>query len=267
MENEQIRETVKRGYGEVAACGTGCCGGSPNRAHAVELGYDEEALREIPEDANLGLGCGNPTAIAELQPGQVVLDLGSGAGMDAFLAASKVGDSGQVIGVDMTPEMLARARNLAAQRGVSHFVEFRRGLIEELPVVDESVDVILSNCVINLSVEKEKVFSEAFRVLKPGGRVAISDICLSEELPASVLGEENAYTACISGALLFEEYRRIMEEAGFVEIEATRSDAGFLLDGACADPLLKGALEGISEEDLEAARAALWSYKFTARKP
>lgn len=271
MSSSDTREKVREGYGEVArrAGATSCCGPSvDNRGeHARTLGYEEIDLGAIPEEANLGLGCGNPSAIAALAPGEVVVDLGSGAGMDAFLAASKVGEEGQVIGVDMTPEMLARARDLASERGVSHFVEFRRGYIEDLPVTDESVDVILSNCVINLSPDKPTVFAETFRILKAGGRLAISDICLTAPLPEEVRDSDGAYVACISGAMLAADYQTAIEDAGFVDVEWTRTDASALFDGCCVDPVLQEAIEQLPAERLEEIRESLWSYKFSARKP
>jgi len=205
---DAVRATVRAAYAAVANRGTSCCGPSccsPNTAkqtHAVWLGYAAEDLDGIPEDANLGLGCGNPTALAGLRPGEVVLDLGSGAGIDALIAAEKVGPSGRVIGVDTTPEMLERARNNATKMGISRRVEFREGIIEELPVVSGSVDVVISNCVINLSPDKPRVFREMFRVLKAGGRVAVSDICLREPLPADIVALTEAYVGCIAGAML-----------------------------------------------------------------
>lgn len=274
MNEETIRENVKSSYGKVAQRTSSCCGPSSccddatnARKQAIHIGYAEDDLAAIPEDANLGLGCGNPTAIAALRPGETVVDLGSGAGMDAFLAASKVGDSGHVIGVDMTTEMLARARNTASQRGLSHYVEFRQGMIEELPVTDASVDVILSNCVINLSPDKKRVFAEAFRVLKPGGRLAVSDIVLSEPLPETLIDVGAGYAACISGAMLAEDYERAMVDAGFVDIETSRTDAAFLIDGVCSDPLFEEAIKGVDPADLEVAREVLWSYRYFARKP
>ena len=268
MKNDEIRNQVRAGYGKVAGRSGNCCGGGESdERHAVQIGYGKEELEAIPEEANLGLGCGNPSAIAELSCGEVVLDLGSGAGMDAFLAASKVGESGHVIGVDMTSEMLGRARDASSRRGVSHFVEFRHGFIEELPVVDESVDVILSNCVINLSPDKERVFEEAYRVLKPGGRLAVSDICLSAPLPESILDIEAAYLACISGAMLAEDYEEAMKKAGFRNIEAERSDASAIIDGVCCDPVFRDSVDSISAEELEEVRERIWSYRYTAEKP
>lgn len=268
MNSDEIREQVKAGYGELARrSGGGCCDVSADgEGHAIEIGYDEADLEVIPEEANLGLGCGNPSAIADLAEGEVVLDLGSGAGMDAFLAASKVGESGHVIGVDMTPEMLGRARDTASRRGVSHFVDFRRGVIEQLPVTDDSVDVVLSNCVINLSPDKERVFKEIYRVLKPGGRLAVSDICLTAPLPESVHEVDAAYIACISGAVLAEDYERAMTRAGFKQIEVERQDASAVIDGACADPVLGEAVDKFSDEELEAMREHVWSYRYTAEK-
>jgi ubiquinone/menaquinone biosynthesis C-methylase UbiE len=177
-------------------------------------------LSQIPEGANLGLGCGNPQGIAALSPGETVLDLGSGGGIDCFLAAQQVGDSGWVIGVDMTPQMLARARANAAKSGVRN-VEFRLGEIEHLPVSDASVDVILSNCVVNLSPDKPAVFREAFRVLKPGGRLAISDMVAKGPLPAEVRADLDSYTGCIGGAAEISELKEMLSQAGFVDVRIT----------------------------------------------
>ena len=273
MATRDIRDSVRDGYDQVvkdskdsSCCGPACCVGGDREKRARDLGYSEIDLADIPDEANLGLGCGNPTAIAALSPGEVVLDLGSGAGMDAFLAASKVGETGRVIGVDMTPEMLGRARDAASRRGVSQFVEFRRGYIEDLPVIDNSVDVVISNCVINLSPDKQKVFQEAYRVLKPGGRLAVSDICLSAPLPESIRQQEAAYVACISGAMLAEDFERAIKEAGFVNIAAEPRDASALLDGTCCDPVLSEAIDELDPDDLKAARDRLWSYLYTAEK-
>lgn len=207
--------------GEPAAscCGTapaaiGCCGAS---AQARTLGYTDADIAAVPEGANLGLGCGNPLAIASLMPGQTVLDLGAGAGFDAFLAARAVGPSGRVIGVDMTPEMVAKAR-ANAKAGSYALVEFRLGEIEALPVADASIDVIISNCVINLCPDKRPVYREAFRVLKPGGRIAVSDVVAREELAEDVKRDLALYSGCLAGATLQTELHAILAQAGFIDI-------------------------------------------------
>src|SRR5215475_10022831 len=214
-----IREEVRRRYGatargETSSCGEGCC----TSTSADTLGYSAEESAIAPEAANLGLGCGNPLAIASLQPGQTVLDLGSGAGFDCFLAARAVGPSGTVIGVDMTHEMLAKARENAKKNGFSN-VEFRLGEIEALPVADESVDVIISNCVINLSPEKARVFTEAYRVLKPGGQLAVADMVATAPLPGEIKGDWAADTGCMAGASQISEVEKMLREAGFNKIK------------------------------------------------
>ena len=193
-----------------------CC--APSQITSKAIGYSTEELGAIPDGADLGLGCGNPTALASLKEGEVVLDLGSGAGIDCFLAASRVGKNGKVIGVDMTPEMLERARENARKGGYTN-VDFRLGEIENLPVADNSVDVVISNCVINLSPNKNRVFREAYRVLKPGGRVMVSDIVLLKELPEAIRNSVAAYTACVSGASRKEEYLATVAAAGFEDVE------------------------------------------------
>jgi arsenite methyltransferase len=223
--SEGIREEVRRRYaatvrGESSSCGDACC----TSTSADALGYANEQLAIAPEAANLGLGCGNPLAIASLQPGQTVLDLGSGAGFDCFLAARAVGPSGKVIGVDMTEEMLAKARENAQKNRFSN-VEFRFGEIEALPVADETVDVIISNCVINLSPEKARVFREAYRVLKPGGRLAVADIVATATLPDEVRGDWAAYTGCMAGASQISDLEEMLRQAGFVEIKIAPKDA------------------------------------------
>jgi arsenite methyltransferase len=223
MDADKKRAVIKKKYGEIAMSGSSCCGSSAccGNSSAVELsksiGYTGDQILSFA-DANMGLGCGNPTAFAEIKLGDVILDLGSGAGFDCFLAAEKVGSSGKVNGVDMTPEMLKKAKENALKYGYSN-VEFRFGDIEALPVENKSVDIIISNCVINLAPDKEKVFREAFRVLKPGGRMYLSDMVLLGELPEDLMNNEDLLAGCVAGALLKEEYLRLLKEAGFsVEI-------------------------------------------------
>ncbi len=215
------RAVVREKYGAVAeggSCGCGCCAAPADDASALEsLGYTAEQRAAIPEGADLGLGCGNPLAHAELRPGETVLDLGSGAGIDCFLAAREVGPSGRVIGVDMTPAMLERARaNRARVDAVN--VEFRLGEIENLPVADASVDAIISNCVVNLSPEKPRVFREALRVLKPGGRLIVSDLVLTRPLGDELRRNVDLYVGCVAGAAQKDEYVRLIREAGFGDV-------------------------------------------------
>ena len=217
---DEVRALVRDHYGRIAetpkaACAPGCCGANPDASAA--LGYSAEEMAAAPEGANLGLGCGNPQAIAALRPGETVLDLGSGAGFDSFLAARQVGSAGRVIGVDMTPSMLTRARENAGKVGATN-VEFRLGEIERLPVADGTVDVILSNCVINLSPDKPAVFREAFRVLKPGGRLAISDVVALQPIPAELRTQAEAISACVAGAALATDVERWLTEAGFTSV-------------------------------------------------
>ncbi|MFQ5863875.1 MAG: arsenite methyltransferase [bacterium] len=218
MIEEKIKTVVREGYAKIAQQGSSCCGSSNSTADiSKRVGYTEDELKAVPENANLGLGCGNPVALASLTEGETVVDLGSGAGFDCFLAANKVGKHGKVIGVDMTPEMLDKART-NAKKGDYTNVEFRLGEIENLPVADNFADVVISNCVINLSPDKRRVFIEAFRVLKPGGRVMISDIVLTKELPDFIKNSIEAYIGCVSGAMLKDEYIEIIKQAGFQEI-------------------------------------------------
>jgi len=221
-----LRQIVRDRYAKVSGgcCGnhqspSSCCGSLPNGIEDINLlmGYSKKELGSISDGANLGLGCGNPTTIGNLKPGEVVLDLGSGGGFDCFLAAKKVGETGRVIGVDMTPEMLTRARENAEKMKVSN-VEFRLGEIEHLPVADNSVDIIISNCVINLSPEKGQVFRDAFRVLKPGGRLAISDMVATAEMPLEMRQQVALMTGCIAGAEHVDRLRELLCEAGFGEI-------------------------------------------------
>jgi len=214
MRKEETKKALREGYAKVAKQDRSCCVpvnsccGSTDLAQNISksIGYTEEELKAVPEGANLGLGCGNPVALASLREGETVLDLGSGAGFDCFLAAGKVGENGKVIGVDMTPEMLEKARE-NARKGNYANVEFRLGEIENLPAANNSVDVVISNCVINLAPDKRKVFTEAFRVLKPGGRLMISDMVLLKELPDFIKNSIEAYIGCLSGAIMRDEYR------------------------------------------------------------
>ncbi|ODN04891.1 putative arsenite methyltransferase [Orchesella cincta] len=238
MEEVTVKNAVRKAYAEVAEknsagedCGnTKSCCGAPKQTdieYNKELGYSEDEVKGVIDGANMGLGCGNPTALAALKPGEIVVDLGSGGGFDCFLAAKRVGKTGHVIGIDMTPEMISKAR-LNAKKGNYENVEFRLGEIEHLPVADNSVDVIISNCVLNLSTDKPQVLRECGRVLKTGGRVAISDIVATSELPEKIKQDLALYSGCMAGATPINQLRESLESAGFVNIkidvkEATRN--------------------------------------------
>jgi arsenite methyltransferase len=269
-----IRETVKDRYGKIAEEKTSCCGpglsccGSMGQAGeiGIQIGYTADELKTVPGDSNLGLGCGNPTALASLAAGEVVLDLGSGGGLDCFLAASKVGDGGRVIGVDMTPEMIRLARKNAAEGGHGN-VEFRLGEIEKLPVESESVDVIISNCVINLSPDKKRTFREAFRVLRPGGRLAISDTVLLKPLPEEIRQDINAYVGCVAGALLKQDYLEAISAAGFRDIQVLE-EKPFNIMAIATDPVLKGLIERfrLSEAEIRDVVGSIASIQVEAGK-
>lgn len=235
---DDIRTNVRENYAKVAlklnstqGCCTpvpSCCDPSENQNISIDeiskkMGYTQEELSSIPDGANMGLSCGNPQAIADLKSGEVVVDLGSGGGFDCFLAAPKVGKTGRVIGIDMTPEMISKARRNAEKPGFEQ-VEFRLGEIEHMPVADNSADVIISNCVINLSPNKAQVFDEAYRILKTGGRLAISDVVLTATLPENYLSDMNLYSGCISGAVSIEEYEGLLKDAGFTNISIEPKD-------------------------------------------
>jgi arsenite methyltransferase len=245
MDSEKMRETVRRGYTQIAegtsqGCGCGC-GGSAGQL-AVGLGYSCEELAMLPEQANMGLSCGNPTALAGLQPGQVVLDLGSGGGFDVFIAASKVGLTGRAIGVDMTAEMLQKSRKSIASftknTGLNN-VEFRLGEIEHLPVADQSVDVVISNCVINLSPDKPQVWREIARVLKPGGKACISDLAIKKILPPEVADSVAAMVGCVAGAVLIAETLRMAQQAGLKNIRIHEKKYNLDVMADCKDPLYR----------------------------
>src|SRR5210317_836480 len=249
-DKEDIRQAVRERYGQVARSGalssiagqeTSCCGQSgPSTENASAasccgsqeitsqqlstlMGYSKEDIESAPEGANMGLGCGNPVALASLKPGETVVDLGSGGGFDCFLAAKQVGETGQVIGVDMTPEMITKARKNAAKTGTKN-VEFRLGEIEHLPVADNSTDLIMSNCVINLSPDKLEVYREAYRILKPGGRLSISDVLATATLPDEIQKNLALVAACVGGAETFDDTEKILKEVGFQNIKITAND-------------------------------------------
>ena len=239
----KIRESVMGNYKKVALSNeepknisSECCGASKIKNYdsiSADMGYSSTECNNVPDGSNLGLGCGNPQAIADLKKGETVLDLGSGGGFDCFLAAESVGDSGKVIGVDMTPEMISLSRN-NAEKGNYKNTEFRLGEIEHLPVADSSIDVIISNCVINLSPEKEQVFDEAFRVLKPGGKLAISDIVLFNTMPDELKNDSSLYSGCVSGASSIDELKNILSNTGFnnIKIEPKYKSREFIKDWA-----------------------------------
>ena len=234
-QQDEIHSAVRSAYA-AAAEGGGCCGTSgccsaPAPTHSEKLGYTAEALGHLPIGADLGLGCGNPQAIADLKPGETVLDLGSGAGIDCFLAARAVGETGRVIGIDMTPEMIGKAEQNRAKGGY-HNVEFHRAEIERLPLPDDSVDVVISNCVINLSPDKAQVFREAYRVLKPGGRLAISDVVATAELPPEIRNDMKLYSSCVAGAATAADLQWMLRNSGFVNISIRpQQESRDLIDG------------------------------------
>lgn len=239
LKDDEIRSQVSQRYGSIAKSGDSCCGSSaggccqPQIAQigSEKLGYSADEMSSVPEGANLGLGCGNPQAIASLKPGESVLDLGSGGGFDCFLAAKAVGPAGMVIGVDMTPEMISKARNNAVNSGYGN-VDFRLGEIEHLPVADNSVDVIISNCVINLSPDKESVFRETFRVLRSNGRIAVSDVVAFKPLTEELRDNLDAYCGCIAGAATINELEALLKKIGFknVSIEIKPESRNFIKD-------------------------------------
>ncbi len=275
MSEKNIKKTVREGYAKIAAGGSCCssapitnCCGQEDLAKEISssIGYSPKDMDKAPEGSNLGLGCGNPIALASLKKGEVVLDLGSGAGFDCFLAADRVGPEGKVIGVDMTPEMLEKARENAQKDNYAN-IEFRLGEIENLPVADGSVDIIISNCVINLSPDKGSVFSEAFRVLKPGGRIMVSDIVLTKELPDNIKDNVSAYVGCISGAIIKEDYLSAIEKAGFTDVKVL-DEVSFPINYIVSDDkavIIKNDL-GLDKDKVNDLQESILSIKVYALK-
>jgi len=275
MKEEEIKKVVREGYGKIAQKDLSCCPPTPSccggpglvQEISKKIGYSEEELKVVPEGSNLGLGCGNPVALASLREGETVLDLGSGAGFDCFLAANQVGKKGRVIGVDMTAQMLDRARE-NARKGNYENVEFRLGEIENLPVADNHVDIIISNCVINLSPDKKRVFQEAFRVLKPGGRLMVSDLVLQKELPEEVKNSVAAYLGCLAGAVIKHEYLGAIQGAGFQEVRVL-DESSFSTELLANDPAAKEIAKklNLSREKAKDLAGSVVSMKVSAVKP
>jgi len=275
MKEAEIKKVVREGYAKIAKRECSCCTpaspccGDAGLAQDISkaIGYADEELMSVPEDANLGLGCGNPIALASLAEGETVLDLGSGAGFDCFLAANKVGKTGKVIGVDMTPEMIEKARE-NIQKGDYENVEFRLGEIENIPAADNSIDAVISNCVINLSPDKKRVFNEAFRVLKPGGRLMVSDIVLLKELPDFIRNSIAAYVGCISGAMMKDAYIEVIREAGFHEVKIM-DETVFPIECMANDPTAKTIINKTktSTEKLKDFANSVVSVKVQGIKP
>lgn len=274
MKEREIKKVVREGYANIAKGERSCCrpaGSCCGNLTVVEdisksIGYTEAEMKMVPEGANLGLGCGNPVAIAALKRGETVLDLGSGAGFDCFLAANAVGKDGKVIGVDMTPEMIDKAR-VNARKADYENIEFRLGEIENIPTADSSVDCVISNCVINLAPDKGRVFKETFRVLKPGGRLMVSDIVVTKELPDFIKNSLEAYIGCISGAIMKEEYLQAIRDAGFHEVRVV-DEQSFPIDAIANDPTAKAIIDkmDVPQEGLEKIGNSVLSIKVEGKK-
>lgn len=275
MKDEKVKKAVREGYAKIAKKDSSCCPpaksccGSENPSQSISksIGYTDEELKSVPEGANLGLGCGNPVALASLKQGEAVLDLGSGPGLDCFLAANKVGKTGKVIGVDMTPEMIEKARE-NARKGKYGNVEFRLGEIENLPVADNFVNAVISNCVINLVPDKKRVFRETFRVLKPGGRLMISDLVLLKELPDFIKNSVEAYIGCLSGAIMKDDYLNAIKAAGFREVKII-GETSFPIELMASDSTAKALIEEmkIPVEKLKDVARSVVSIKVQGIKP
>ncbi len=273
MEKDNIKKEVRKRYAKVAktngSCGcsgSSCCSSPTDEQVSKLVGYSQEELNAVPDGANLGLGCGNPTALASLKEGEKVLDLGSGAGFDCFLASKKVGKTGKVIGVDMTPEMLDKAR-ANAKKGKYTNVEFRLGEIENLPVADNSVDIIISNCVINLSTNKKRVFEEAFRVLSPKGRLMVSDIVLLKELPEAIKQDMDAYSSCVAGAETKSAYLELINLAGFTDVKVLQEKV-YPIDYIISEPQIKNSIIrlGLTQKQVEGVANSVVSISVSASK-
>lgn len=276
MNNEQIQKNVKSGYADIVKRNTKksflpnifqCC--DPKEIATdigKKIGYSEEELKNVPEDANLGIGCGNPTALASIKKGETILDLGSGAGFDCFLASKETGETGKVIGVDITPEMVAQAKK-NAEKGNYKNIEFKVGEIENLPIENNSVDLIISNCVINLSNQKEQVFKEAFRVAKPNGRIMISDIILLNDLLDFVKNSVEGHIACLAGAVRKEDYISAITKAGFIDISIDK-EAKFPIELMLDDPIAEKIVRenNLTEKDISAIANSIASISISAKK-
>lgn len=256
---KSMSEVIREGYGRAAS------GQGVPKALLEKIGYDETST-EAAQGA-VSLGCGNPGALAQLKPGEIVVDLGSGAGFDALVAAPRLGEEGRFIGVDMTPEMLERARTNAVNAGYARTVEFREGTIETLPLADETADVVISNCVINLSQDKARVFAEAHRVLRSGGRLAVTDIVVTQALPSFVAQSNASWVACVAGALSIDDYRQGLRDAGFVDVGIDAKPVEGLLDLALEDPLMAQMAEVLGPAQTRAIASMVRSASITARKP
>ena len=273
MKEREIKRAVREGYARIAKQATsdyaskGCCSSDLPEKISRQIGYTEEDLQAAPPESNLGLGCGNPVAMAKIKDGETVLDMGSGAGLDCFLASTRVGPGGKVIGVDMTTEMVEKARAQARKGGYTN-IDFRQGDLENMPVADDYVDVVLSNCVINLVPNKTRAFKEAFRVLKPGGRLAVSDIVLIKELPDFVRSSTEAYIGCLAGAVMKDDYLGTIRSVGFQDIKV-EDESSFpiecLVDSSSGPGLLEAS--NVSADDLKKASESVSSIKISAAKP
>ena len=274
MKEKEIKRAVREGYARIAKQATSyyasrSCGGCADISEEIckKLGYSEEEIQAAPPESNLGLGCGNPVALATLNEGEIVLDMGAGAGFDCFLASARVGSSGKIIGVDITSEMVDKARANARKGGYSN-IDFRQGDLENMPVADNYVDVVISNCVINLVPNKKMVFKEAFRVLKPGGRLAVSDVVLQKELPEFVKRSTEAYIGCLAGAIMKEEYLEIIKKVGFQEVKVV-AESSFPIESLICEKAGSSIIDmpKISAEQQRDVSDSILSIKVSAVKP